>query len=187
MTGHEWIRKGYVLLPRCNLDPSLNPSRNSSDRNPIDELRRSPLASSGSLTVLMLRPGPVVVVVFRQVTDEQFKHRVNRFPRDPPATKEVRLHYGYGSWYGYGRFCTVWQGRILRQRLPARSIGDETIRVQYIHVVFQIIQVSTSRLWWRGNKRFSKSNVQHHPPAKFLPAKRKSGQGYRRFRRKTFS
>lgn len=26
-----------------------------------------------------------------QVTDEQFKHRANRFPRDPPATKEVRI------------------------------------------------------------------------------------------------
>ncbi|CAN0054314.1 unnamed protein product, partial [Ectocarpus sp. 8 AP-2014] len=25
-----------------------------------------------------------------EVTDEQFKHRANRFPRDPPATKEVR-------------------------------------------------------------------------------------------------
>ncbi|CAM9773913.1 unnamed protein product, partial [Ectocarpus sp. 12 AP-2014] len=27
-----------------------------------------------------------------QVTDEQFKHRANRFPRDPPATKEAYLY-----------------------------------------------------------------------------------------------
>lgn len=34
---------------------------------------------------------PCFFVVFcEQVSDDQFMHRANRFPRDPPATKEVK-------------------------------------------------------------------------------------------------
>lgn len=46
-------------------------------------------AGANPLTKCVNRP--CCVLLFHQVTDEQFAHRMNRFPRDPPATKEVSL------------------------------------------------------------------------------------------------